>query len=92
MRFVEAFLLYCLLEDSPPFDDEDLARSMRNHSRVARTGREPGLKLERSTGLVDLCDWALAIVDDVASLAELIDAGEGGSDYAAAVGVMRKRV
>ena len=92
MRFVEAFLLYCLLEDSPPFDDADLARSMRNHSRVARTGREPGLKLERSTGLVDLCDWALAIVDDVASLAELIDAGEGGSDYAAAVGVMRKRV
>jgi glutamate--cysteine ligase len=92
MRFVEAFLLYCLLEDSPPFDDEDLARSMRNHSRVARTGREPGLKLERSTGMVELRDWALAIVDDVTSLAELIDAGEGGSDYAAAVGVMRQRV
>jgi glutamate--cysteine ligase len=92
MRFVEAFLLYCLLEDSPPFDDDDLARSNRNHSRVARTGREPGLGLERSTGLVDLRDWALSIVDHAAEIAELIDAGEGGSDYAAATAVMRERV
>ena len=92
MRFVEAFLLYCLLEDSPPFDDDDLARSNRNHSRVARMGREPGLELERSTGPVGLRDWALNIVDDVTPLAEFIDAGEGGSDYAAAAGVMRQRV
>ncbi len=92
MRFVEAFLLYCLLEDSPPLDDEDLARSMRNHSSVAKSGREPGLELERADGTQALRDWALAMLDDVARIAELIDAGEGTSDYSLAVEVMRGRV
>ena len=92
MRFVEVFLLYCLLEDSPPLDDEDLARSMRNHSRVAKAGREPGLELERADGSKSLQDWAHAMLDAVAQIAELVDAGEGAADYQAAVDVMRARV
>ncbi len=91
MRFVEAFLVYCLLEDSPPLDDADLARATRNHAAVARAGREPGLRLERGSGSVTLKDWALAMIDDVASLAAMIDAGDGGTDYSAAVDVMRER-
>ncbi len=92
MRFIEAFLIYCLLEDSPPLDDADLARVGANQGLVAKEGRRPGLELERATGRVPLRDWSLAMLDDVAAIAELIDAGEGAGDYARAVAEMRRLV
>ena len=92
MRFVEAFLVYCLLEDSPPLDDADLERANRNNTDVAKRGREPGLELARANGPVSLRDWAAAIIDDVEAIAELIDAAEGSEDYMAAVHEMRGRL
>ena len=92
MRFIEAFLIYCLLEESPPLDDEDLSRSALNQARTAKEGRRPGLELTRSTGQVLLCDWAYSMLDDIEGVARLIDAGEEGDDYANAVIAMRKLV
>lgn len=92
MRFVEAFLVYCLLEDSPPLDDADLERAAHNNTEVAKRGREPGLELARASGPEPLRDWAMAIVDDVEAIAALIDAAEGSRDYAAAVQEMRERI
>src|SRR5690606_31345892 len=85
MRFMEAFLLYCLLEDSPPFDDRGLDEAASNQSRVARRGREPGLELERDGRAVRLVDWAGEIVARVRAVAELVDSATGGSDYVQAV-------
>ena len=92
MRFIEAFLVYCLLEESPPLDDADLARVTANQGLVAKEGRRPGLELERATGKATLRDWALAMLDDISAVAELIDAGETGGDYASAVAEMRALV
>lgn len=92
MRFVEAFLVYCLLEDSPPLDDEDLKRSALNQALTAKEGRRPGLELTRSTGQTALRDWALSMLDDIERVARLIDAGEQGDDYAISVLAMRKLV
>jgi glutamate--cysteine ligase len=92
MRFVEAFLVYCLLEDSPPLDDADLERAAHNNTEVAKRGREPGLELLRANGSEPLRDWAMAIVDDVEAIAALIDAAEGSRDYTAAVHEMRERI
>ncbi len=92
MRFIEAFLVYCLLEESPPLDDEDLARATHNQSLVAKEGRRPGLKLSRQIGPMTVTDWGREMIDKVKAVAALIDAGEGGSDYSAAVDAMRRRV
>lgn len=85
MRFVEAFIIYCLLEESPPFDDVDFAEAARNHRETARDGRNPDFRLYRNKDEVTLREWAGEIFDDVALIAELIDRGEGGTAYSDAV-------
>jgi len=81
MRFIDLFLMHCLLSDSPPDTPEEIAALGRNQQRVAARGREPGLKLERGEGEVTLVEWAAQIVDRLAPLAESMDAVLGGRRY-----------
>lgn len=81
MRFTEAFLVYCLLHDSEPFDDGTWDEVAINHNLTAKEGRDPALKLMRDGKSILLRDWAREIVEDVREIAEIIDAGEGGDEY-----------
>ena len=85
MRFMEAFLIYCLLLESPPLDESGWQESSRNHGEAARAGRDPQFRLYRDGEAVTLYDWASEILDDVAAIAAIIDRGEGGDDYSNAV-------
>ena len=76
-RLMEAFLIYCLLADSPPIDGEEQLEIDSREAAVARLGRQPNLQLPRHGGRVALHDWALAILDDVAAIAQLLDDGDG---------------
>lgn len=92
MRFVEAFLVYCLLHDSPPFNAESSQEASRNHGETAKRGRDPEFRLLRDGNAVVLRDWAHEIFEDVSAIAELIDRGEGGDSYAQAVSAQRELV
>ncbi len=92
MRFVEAFLIYCLLEDSPLLDDDALEETRRNQIAVAKFGRDPDFRLSRTGTESTLGAWAKEIVDKVAAIADIIDREEGGDSYAQAVSLMRERV
>ncbi|MDX1507179.1 MAG: glutamate--cysteine ligase [Woeseiaceae bacterium] len=89
MRFIEAFLIYCLLEESPLLDDDALVEARENQLVTARRGREPGVRLLRGGKQVALADWATQIVECTRAVAELIDAEATGNSYAAAVDEMR---
>lgn len=88
MRFIEAFLVYCLLEQSPPFDDESLIEVKHNQAETARRGRDPDLQLQRDQTSVSLRVWAKDILANVGDVAELIDREEGDNYYAGAVRTM----
>ena len=92
MRFMEAFLIYCLLEDSPSFDAAAFEESQLNHSLTATRGREPGLMLQRAGVPVSLHDWASEIVDGVGAVAELVDRHEEDDSYREAVALMASLV
>lgn len=92
MRFIEAFLIYCLLEDSPPFDAGSLEEAIRNQSLTAKRGREPGLQLQRDGKPVYLSDWAREIVGKVEAVAELIDRHEDDGSYRDSVSVAAAHV
>lgn len=85
MRFTEAFLIYCLLAESPPFDEDMWNEAATNHNRTATDGRDPNFNLLRDGREQPLKKWAREIIVDVAEIAALIDQGDGGNDYAAAV-------
>ena len=76
LRFLEVFLIYCLLQESPPISGPEQERIDSNHGLVARRGREPGLQLFRGDERVTLQDWAATICRDMVQVARLIDPGE----------------
>jgi glutamate--cysteine ligase len=86
MRFMEAFLIFCLLSDSPALDDKGLDETARNQSLTARRGRDPKLRLTRNGNSVSLAEWGGEILEGVRAVAELIDRSEGGREYSQAVG------
>jgi glutamate--cysteine ligase len=74
VRFLDVFLLHCLLADSPPDCAEEAAVIARNQRRVAERGRMPGLALERDGGRIPLVAWATAILDACRPIAAALDA------------------
>jgi glutamate--cysteine ligase len=81
MRFIDIFLLHCLLSDSPQDTPQEIAALGRNQHRVAARGREAGLQLERGDGQSALVGWGAQIVEEMAPLAEALDAALGGPHY-----------
>jgi len=85
MRFLDVFLLHCLLSDSPPDTPQEIAALGGNQHAAAARGREPGLKLNRHDRLVSLRDWGMDIVAGCEIIAAALDAAHGGSAHAEAV-------
>lgn len=81
MRFMEAFLIYCLLSDSPPLDDASCMESESNHAGTSKRGRDPAFKLTRQGKEIALTDWAEEILQGVRAVAELIDRGGDSDEY-----------
>ena len=69
MRFLEALLIYCMLESSPPFDEQGLEETKYNQGETARRGRDPALKLRRGGRELSLESWAVEIFDRVGQVA-----------------------
>jgi glutamate--cysteine ligase len=92
MRFLDCFLLHCLLSDSPDCDDAERARIARNTLAVVNRGREPGLLLDTGNGMQTLTDWADSLLKEIAPVAEAMDAVHGEGDYAAALEQQTQKV
>lgn len=78
MRFLDVFLLHCLLSESPADSPEEIAALVRNQHRVAARGREPRLKLERRGQQVELHEWGARLLAECEPIAAAIDAATGG--------------
>jgi len=92
MRFVEAFLIYCLLENSPPLGAVEMAEVAANQSQTAKQGRDPTLRLVRNGARISVQDWASEIIEGVAAVGAEIDRHDGNDSYAEAVTQMRAMV
>ncbi|MCC5794745.1 MAG: glutamate--cysteine ligase [Chromatiales bacterium] len=88
MQFLEVFLLYCLLQDSPPISLQEHEVLERNHAEVARNGRNPAARLVRDGQLVTPASWGDEVIDCMLALAGLLDEA-GGDGFAMAVRAQR---
>ncbi|GAA4411140.1 glutamate--cysteine ligase [Quisquiliibacterium transsilvanicum] len=77
LRFLDVFLLHCLLSDSPPDTPDEIAGMSRNQHLVAQRGREPGLALHRGGGQAGLREWGRELLRECEPIAEALDAGAG---------------
>lgn len=85
IHVMDAFLLYCLLSDSPQTPPVEYAEGQENQKRIVYSGRSPDLQLRRKQQDVSLQDWALEILDASRECAKLLDQADGGSHYQEAV-------
>jgi glutamate--cysteine ligase len=74
-RFLDIFLLHCLLTDSPPDSPAEIAELGANQQIAATRGRAPDAQLQRAGRPVALRDWAAELLDACAPIAATLDAG-----------------
>ena len=85
MRFLDVFLLHCLLDDCSPDTPQEIAEIKHNQHQTAARGREPGLLLKRGGKEVLLTTWGAEVLTACTPIAAALDAVHGGAQYSDAV-------
>jgi glutamate--cysteine ligase len=91
-RFIDAFLLFCALDDSPSCSEAENRENRDNFAHVVKEGRKPGLVLHRGGEAITLVDWAEALLDRIDRAAAAFDAQRGAAHYAHTMSLQRARV
>ncbi len=81
MRFLDVFLLHCLLCDSPEDTPREIGEIGRNQHSVALKGREENLQLEKGGKKLSLKDWGATILRECEPVAAALDAAHGASAH-----------
>lgn len=81
IRFLDTFLLHCLLKDSPQSNDTEHRNISANQRRMVYQGRDPQLNLLRGNNEVSLKGWAQELMQEMQGCAQLLDANHNSSDY-----------
>ena len=73
IRFLDTFLLFCLLSDSPDCDEAEQAIQSANMAAVVNRGREPGLVLQTCDGEDTLQALGDGLLEQMRDIAQLLD-------------------
>lgn len=91
-RFLDAFLLFCALADSPLLQSGECHACTDNFLAVVKEGRRPGLQLQRNGQPVVLQAWASELLEQILPLAELLDQSQGGDAHRQALQAQQAKV
>ena len=80
VRFMDVFLLYCLMQPSQDILDQEYAWIRENHQRSIFQGRDPNLKLLKEGKDKPLREWASEIFDDLKLIAQTLERKDDESD------------
>ncbi len=91
-RFLDAFLLFCALQQSPCLIEGECRASSDNFLKVVKQGREPGLELSRCGEPVSLQHWASELIGQISQVAELLDRSQGSDEHIRAIAAQQAKV
>ncbi|KZZ15437.1 hypothetical protein A3751_17330 [Oleiphilus sp. HI0080] len=92
IAFVDAFLLFCLLEDSPVLSAEACEELEGNFSSVTTDGRRPNLTLKRLDEEISLTSWATEILSRINDYAALLDNTENTTLHQESIALQQAKV
>jgi glutamate--cysteine ligase len=81
MYFIEAFILLCLLQESPDITIQEQTEIDRNEIETAHHGRQPGFKLLQHGTDRSLKDWGVALCDDMKPICSSLDTANNTTNY-----------
>lgn len=90
IRFLDLFLLYCLLQPSPALEPDEYLQSQRNLASMVDNGRSPELQLEQGADKRSAMDWAQSMMQDLAAIAELLE--DEAPTYQAALRAQQRKI
>lgn len=85
LHFLEVFMLFCLLEESPPLSKSEIVAIDENLLLTAHQGRQPGLDLRRGDEKISLQDWASELCNAMRAVARLLDRANYCENYFSSV-------
>ena len=91
-HFIEAFLLWCLLSESPKTDTAEYQRLIHNQTLAVERGRDAELLLEDGEQQRKLPEWGLSFLDKIVECAHLLDAAYDSNHYVNSAEKQRARL
>ncbi|WP_083779499.1 glutamate--cysteine ligase [Reinekea blandensis] len=82
INFLDLFLLWCLVQDSPMISPEECEQLQRNTEAVAIGGRDPELTLTLKGETIAVPELAQNFVESICQFAKFIDQKNGTDCYA----------
>ena len=90
--FLDSFLLFCALAESPAMSQDECRASNDNFTLAVLRGREPGLQLTRKGQDCGLLEWGEHLLDNIASCAALLDEAHRTTAYSDALQLQRDKL
>ncbi len=85
IRFLDAFLVYCLLADSPEHDEQMCKQVSDNLAVAVNEGRSPDCQLMDGQDKRDLRSWGKAVLAELHPITDLLDQLHQSHDYSEAL-------
>lgn len=86
LHFLDVFLVYCALQNSPDCDQKEFIRIQENQKRVVNEGRRPGLELCSHSGdNISITTWGVDLLKALQPVAQLLDHSHSTHSYSEAL-------
>ncbi len=85
LYFLEAFMLFCLLQKSPLINQDEREAVKDNETKVAHQGRDPDLTLSRVNQQDSLQDWAGELLHEMQAICFILDEQDNSDCYSQAL-------
>ncbi len=92
IRFLDSFLLYCLLSDSPQCNENEFFEVAKNIAAVVDHGRSPDLCLSLERERIGLKQWSAELLNAINDSAVLLDRVHGHNNYTVSVAAQMAKV
>lgn len=84
-RFLDTFLLYCALQDSPLLSKTECPAATANFLAVVKQGRKPNLQLQRGADSIAMQDWGHELLEQMQACAQLLDDSYATTEHSQAL-------
>jgi len=92
IQFLDTFLLFCLLKESPQTNNAEYQQITENQRRTVAQGRDPEMELVDGDKQRNLVEWGLSLISQMQPVAASLDNANGTEEYSATVAAMSDRL
>ncbi|PCK09739.1 MAG: glutamate--cysteine ligase [Alteromonadaceae bacterium] len=93
VHFLDTFLVYCALKESPMSNAEESSQILKNQKEVVNRGTDPTLTLKHyEHGNILARDWGASLMEALAPVAKMLDNANQTNAYAASLAAQKEKL